>query len=128
MRRRLETVISLFLALAVVGVGCGICLLGTLAARGDVSWAVGGVQYRLWLIREREGSGLALSQTMAYRNPEGLFCQRTHVWFWLWVPQMNLQRVDYEECSPSEQGKEPQITRISWGDMPTTPPRTRAIP
>ncbi len=103
MRRRLETAISLFLALAVVGVGCGTCLLGTLAARGDLSWTMGGAQYRLWLIREREGVGLALSQTTAYRDPEGRLCQRTAVWFWLWAPRMGLQRVNYEECPPSGQ-------------------------
>ncbi len=101
MRRRLETAISLLLALAVIGVGCGICLLGTLAARGDLSWTAGGARYRLWLIREREGAGLALSQTAAYRGPEGVACQRTRVWFWLWAPRMGLQEVSYEECSPS---------------------------
>lgn len=110
-RRRLETAISFFLALAVVGVGCGICLLGTLTARGDLSWTIGGAQYRLWLIREREGAGLALSHTTTYSNPEGLPCQRTAVWFWLWVPRMSLQQVDYEECTPSGPSNHPRIMR-----------------
>ncbi|WP_376788853.1 hypothetical protein [Thermoflexus sp.] len=108
MRHRLETAISLFLALTVAGVGCGICGLGTLAIRGDLSWSIGGAQYRLWLIREREGSGLALSQTTAYRNPEGRLCQRTDVWFWLWAPRLSLQPVTYEECPPSGQHHEPR--------------------
>lgn len=110
MRRRLETALSLFLALTVVGVGCGICLLGTLAARGDLSWTIGGARYRMWLIREPEGAGLALSQTVAYRSPEGAVCQRTRVWFWLWAPRMELQPVDYQECSPS-QIRDPQSPR-----------------
>lgn len=104
MRRRLETAISLLLAATVIGVGCGICLLGTLAARGDLSWALGGAQYRLWLIREREGAGLALSQTVVDRNPQGALCARTRVWFWLWTPRMSWQQVHYEECPPSSQG------------------------
>ncbi|WP_376792696.1 hypothetical protein [Thermoflexus sp.] len=99
MRRHLETGISLLLALAVVGVGCGICLLGTLAVRGDISWTLGGAQYRMWLIREREGVGLALSQTVSYRGHEGTLCQRTSVWFWLWTPRLELQSVDYQECT-----------------------------
>ncbi len=112
MRRRLETAISLFLALAVIGVGCGICLLGTLAARGDLSWTIGGAQYRLWLIREREGVGLALSQTTAYQNPESRLCQRTNVWFWLWAPRMSLQQVNDEECPPLRQRNDPRIEKI----------------
>lgn len=114
MRRRFETAISLFLALAVVGVGCGICMLGTLAIRGDLSWTLRGAQYRLWLIREREGAGLALSQTTAYWNPEGRLCQRTDVWFWLWAPRMSLQPVTYEECPPSGQRQDPQPSLTSF--------------
>lgn len=53
----------------------------------------------MWLIREREGVGLALSQTVSYRGHEGTLCQRTSVWFWLWTPRLELQSVDYQECT-----------------------------
>jgi len=118
MRRRLETALSLLLAGMVIGVGCGICLLGTLAARGDLSWTMGSARYRLWLIREREGAGLGLSQTTPERSPEGLVCQRTRVWFWLWAPRMGLQSVHYEECPPSGRRDDPASPQTPQAEVP----------
>lgn len=120
--RRLETALSVFLALAVVLTGCGICLIGTLAARGDLSWSVGGTSFRLWLIREQEGAGLALSETVPFQSPEGLRCQRTRVWFWLWFPRWSLQHIHYEDC-PSGVGPafrpagRPCYAKEKWGHV-----------
>ena len=116
MRQRIETALSVLLALAVAGVGCGICLIGTLAARGDLRWQLGSDRYRMWLVREREGTGLALSRTAPFRNPQGAMCQRTHVWFWLWAPRVELQQVDYEECPPGGSWI-PQPGRATWAIM-----------
>jgi len=119
MRQRMETAFSVLLALAVAGAGCGICMIGTLAARGDLRWQLGSDRYRMWLIREREGAGLALSRTVPFRNLEGTLCQRTYVWFWLWVPRIELQQVDHEECPPTGSWI-PQPKRATWAIIEAT--------
>jgi len=94
--RRIGCVLGMLVWLAVLLLPC----LGfVLAVQGEITWERSRFsQDRLWLIRESDQRGVALSDTRPVgRTDADEVCTRTYVTIWLWS-QGSIDRIGYCQC------------------------------
>jgi len=78
-----------------------------LLARGEISWRQGDLrENRVWLLREADVQGLALSRMriVSGSEREGQACIENQVRFWLWAGEPTDPGTSYCECFEDQTG------------------------